>query len=574
MRKRLIRVAQGLEPADLVIQNARVLNVFTGEILPQDVAVADGCIAGVGRYAQADRVEDAGGLFLVPGLINAHCHVESSMVTPARYAAEELRWGVTTLITDPHEIANVAGAQGIRYMLEASEGLPVRYYVMAPSCVPATSFEHAGATLEAGDLAPFLDHPRVLGLGEMMNGPGLLACDPMVLDKLSLFAGRPLDGHAPGMTGPALAAYAAAGIETDHESTTLEEAMEKLRSGLAVLVRQGSACRNLEDLLPGLIQSGADRGRIAFCTDDKHIADIRREGTVRVHIRRAIELGLPVADAYRMGSWNAARLYGLEGLGAVAPGYGADFVLLRDLAQVDVARVYQAGCQVWPAPEPEEPPAMPLPPPSVHIRPLQREAFALPPPLAQGHPAIRLVDGQILTQREWIAPETVEKRLGEGSLLKLSVIERHHASGSMGVGLLSRYGLRRGAVATTVAHDSHNLIVAGTADGDMHLAVDTLRECGGGYVLVEGGRVLGCLPLPIYGLISDAPAAEVARALSALVELARQQGVNPAIDPFLTLSFLALPVIPSLRLTDMGLFDVDAGQWLGVQAHPHKYGKN
>lgn len=553
-----IRTALGQEPADLVLTDARVVDVFTGQIVRADVAIRGGTIAGVGHYEGGAHTVSLEGRYLVPGFINAHCHVESSMVVPEHYCREELRHGVTTLITDPHEIANVAGMAGIRYMLQASEHAPVNYYVQLPSCVPATPFEHAGAVLTAGDLLALKDHPRVLGLGEMMNYPGLAACDADVLAKLEAFADRIIDGHAPGITGRSLQACAAAGIATDHESVTWAEAREKLRSGIAVLVREGSASRNLTDLLTGALADRASTRRMAFCTDDKHLADIRREGTIRHNAAMAIALGLPPAQAIQMATLNAAEIYGLRHLGAIAPGYRADLVVLDDLERVTVSQVYKDGqCVVRDGEVLLPEPAVSCPDSilhSVHLPVYSAAQFRLPDRAQQ--PVLAVQPGQILTRQEWVPAGSVEAAIAAGTLRKLAVVERHHASGHIGVGLIRGYGLRHGAVATTVAHDSHNLIVVADNDDDLLLAVRTAQEMDGGYCLVRDGAVVGRLPLPVGGLMSAAPTDEFIPALEHLLAQARAMGVAEGIDPFTTLSFVALPVIPEVRLTDLGMFDV------------------
>lgn len=561
---KIIRTALGEEPADLVLRGGRVVNVFTGEILAADVAVTDGRIAGVGSYLRGRETVELEGRFVAPGFINAHCHVESSMAVPKRYCQEELRHGVTTLITDPHEIANVAGLAGVRYMLDAVEDTPMNYYVQLPSCVPSTNFEHSGSILSAEALLTLRDHPRVLGLGEMMNYPGLAACDSGVLAKLEAFRGKVLDGHAPSLSGHALQAYAAAGIRTDHESVTWQEAREKLRAGIAVLVREGSASRNLEDLITGALEDGVPTTHMAFCTDDKHLSQIRREGTIRYNIRRAVALGMPPAQAIGMGTLNAARIYGLSDLGAVAPGYRADLVILEDLTDFGVHTVYKDGVAVVTQGEVHLDQTMAAPPEEIShsVRLPELTAASLALPARPNQPVIVLQPGQIVTGRGEVPGAQVAAEVAAGRLRKVAVVERHHATGHVGVGLLAGYGLRHGAVATTVAHDCHNLIVVGDNDEDMLLAARETARMEGGYCLVRDGAVVGSLPLPVAGLMSPLPAEALIAALDAMLEQARDLGVAPGIDPFITLSFLALPVIPSLRVTDLGLFDVDAFQFI------------
>lgn len=562
-RANLIKTARGLAEADLIVKDARVLNVFTREILRADVAVRGGRVAGVGSYDRAKEIIDAGGQYLVPGFVNAHCHVESSMVLPETYCTEELRRGVTTLITDPHEIANVAGADGIRYMLDAAVKVPVNYFVQLPSCVPATSHESSGAALNAGDLEALLGDPRVLGLGEMMDYPGVLRCEPHIMDKLDVADGLVVDGHAPDLRGRELSAYAAAGIHTDHESVRFEEARDKLRAGMAVLIREGSSCKNLDEILSGMIANGIDTGRTAFCTDDKHLADIRREGTIRHCVRKAIASGIDPAEAYCMATINAARVYRLRDIGAIAPGYRADMVLISDLENVEISQVFKDGRDIERLDFFTRPRHIrQTPENSVNLPPLTEKSFALPVPPEEGYPVIGIVGGQIVTRKSYIDDARVGGALEAGDLCKIAVIERHRATGNIGVGLLKGYGLKNGAVASTVAHDSHNLIVAGDNDGDMLLAAQEVRRIHGGFALVREGKPAASLPLPVYGLMSAEPPHEFIPALENMLRLLHEAGVGDEIDPLITLSFLALPVIPEIRVTDKGVFDVTQSRFL------------
>ncbi|MCL1816896.1 MAG: adenine deaminase [Clostridiales bacterium] len=558
LKKKLIGIAQGKSPTDLLLKNARVLNVFTGEVIEGNVAVAGGYIVGVGDYTSAIQVADLAGKYLVPGFVNAHCHVESSMVLPGVYCAEELRWGTTTLITDPHEVANVAGVEGIKYMLDATQALPVNYYVQLPSCVPATPFEHAGAVLDTAALASLWGESGVLGLGEMMNYPGVLNCDTEVMKKLDIAEGRVIDGHAPGLSGLDLQAYVLAGIHTDHESTAYAEVLEKTRAGMAVLVREGSACKDLEQIIAGAIEAGLSVDRMAFCTDDKHIADIRREGTIRQCIQKSISLGLNIADAYRMASYNAAQIFGLKEIGAIAPGFKADLVVLDDLEQVSVQQVYKDG-QLVVAEEIliEALGKTTACHNSVCIATLDESSFTLPKRDNGIYPVVGLVEKQIVTTKSFVDAKAMEEGLSSGKLCKLAVVERHHATGNIGVGLLCGYGLANGAIASTVGHDSHNLIVAGDNDRDMLIAAKELQYTGGGYALVKNGMVEGTMPLPVYGLMNNGDVELFINNLEVLIKKAHAQGIPQDIDPFITLSFLALPVIPALRVTDMGVFDTE-----------------
>ncbi|MGM9522158.1 MAG: adenine deaminase [Oscillospiraceae bacterium] len=551
----LIEVASGKRPAGLVLKNVRVLNVFTGDIQSADIAVEDGIIAGVGSYSGI-RETDLEGRFAVPGFINSHCHVESSMVTPHEYCCEELRHGVTTVITDPHEIANVAGLEGVKFMISSASGLPINYFVQAPSCVPSTVFEHSGAVLDAEELKSLLSDDRVLGLGEMMDFPGVLSCSQSVINKLEAFRGRTIDGHAPSLGGLSLQGYAAAGIHTDHESISWSEAREKLNAGIAVLVRLGSASRNLEDIIRGVVENGVCTRNMAFCTDDKHLADIRREGTIRENIRLAISLGLDTVSAFQMATVNAAEIYGLSGLGAIAPNRRADIVILDELESVAVHSVYKdgvlrvsGGVVDWPV---STAPSGDICR-TVHISPLSEKTLALPE--REVYPVIEIVSGQIVTRRSEIDSKDLNRSIADGRIRKIAVIERHRKTQNRGVGLISGYGLSHGAIATTIAHDSHNLIVVGDNDGNMLTAVNALKECQGGYSIACDGQVLGVLPLIVGGLMSTECADVFIPKLEEMLKIAKELGVAEGIDPFITLSFLALPVLPELRITDMGMFD-------------------
>ncbi len=550
----LIRCALEEEKPELVLKNARIVNVFTQEILSGDVAVSGGLIVGVGQYSGQQEV-DLQGQTVLPGWINAHVHVESSMISPVAYAEEELRQGVTTIITDPHEIVNVGGKTALRMILDCAEKARLNYYVMIPSCVPATPFEHAGAVMNAEDMEAFLSHPKVLGLAEMMNAPGVLGQDEQVMKKLKLFAGKPIDGHFPGGSGKALQAYAGAGIGTDHESTDYPEALEKMRSGMGVLIREGSACQNAEAILKGVIREGVDTSSLAFCTDDKHVAGIRQEGTIRVHLRKAVALGMDPAEAVCLATLHPARMYGLHRLGAVAPGYRADLTIVKDLQDFEVTRVMKDG--VWLEDLPAAPAETfdPCLLSTVHTAPLTAED--LQAPVGKVCHVIGLVPGQILTEHLTMTPEELQAGRASGEILLAAVSERHHATGNVGVGYVKGYGLRHGAVATTVAHDSHNLLLIGDNPKDMLTAAKEAARIGGGYVLAQDGAVVEALPLPLGGLMSLQPADSFMEKLQSIRERAYAMGVSPLIDPFTTLSFIALPVIPALRLTDCGLFDAE-----------------
>lgn len=564
MRELLRAVALGKQPADLLIKNAKIVDVLTESVYEAEVVVAQGYIAAVaanGTYKDAKKVLDIKGAYLAPGLINAHCHVESSMAAPQQYCLEELRWGVTTLITDPHEIANVAGAVGIRYMLHSGQEMPINYYVGLPSCVPATPFEHAGCVMDADACADLMHEDGILGLGEMMNVPGVLHNAPDVLSKLQLFLDeqRVIDGHAPMLGGKELQAYAASGINTDHESISWSEAKAKLRAGLAVLVREGSASRNLTAIIQGVIEDGVDISNMAFCTDDKHLADIRKEGTIRHCVQMAIALGMEPVRALRMASINAARIYGLKNIGAVAPGWQADLVVFDNLESLKPLHVFHKGEDAVALGETVNfTPAPAALAGSVHPAPFTEDAFAISRFATDKlYPVIQMLEGEIFTERGEMHGSEVAEALAAGRVHLIAVIERHNGTGNIGLGLLQGYGLRNGAAATTVAHDSHNLIVIGSSPADMFIATQELIRVQGGYTLVKEGKVVGTVPLDIGGLMSSLSTEELANSLDDIKIKAHAQGVPQGVDPFISLSFMALPVIPRLRITDMGMFDVD-----------------
>ncbi|MED4782453.1 adenine deaminase [Brevibacillus choshinensis] len=566
--RKQIAVAAGREKADTVIKNGTIIDVFNGELLQGDVAIADGVFVGIGQY-EGHTVIDAEGKYISPAFIDGHVHIESSMVVPSEFARVLLPHGVTTVITDPHEIANVAGVRGIEFMLAESEGLPFDVKVMLPSCVPATSFEHSGAVLEQEDLDPFLSHPRVLGLAEVMDYPAVMNAAEGMLDKLTatLAQSKQIDGHAAGLDTQAINVYRTAQIKTDHECVNVQEAKERLQRGMYLMIRQGTAAKDLEALLPVVNERNARR--CLFVTDDKHLDELIREGSIDHHVRMVIERGIPAITAIQMASLNAAECFQLQDKGAIAPGYTADFLLLDNLEEVVIHQVYKNGKLVaeqgtvvegiFPHRSAKVEKMGEALTDSVQIKLLVTEQLAIPVSSGKAH-VIGIIPNKIVTEHLVVDVPTEQGIFVpsvEQDLLKMAVIERHHLTGNVGLGILKGLGLQRGAIASTVAHDSHNLIVAGTNDADMLFAVEAIKEMQGGLVVVDKGKVLASLPLPIAGLISNHRAEDVCRGLDELEHALRELGAPTSFQLFLTLSFLALPVIPSLKLTDQGLFDVN-----------------
>jgi adenine deaminase len=551
-------VARGERPADLVLANARVVNTFTGEIEPGNVAISGHRIAGVGDYQKAKQIIDLDGRYLAPGLINGHTHLESSMLDIGQYARAVVPRGTLAIVTDLHEMANVSGLEGMRYVVNCARRLPLDLFLMAPSCVPATHLETAGASLGLEEIRQILRWPECLGLGEMMNFPGVLAGDASVLGKIELARGRRVDGHAPGVTGKDLAAYIAAGTSSDHESVSLAEAREKLRQGMFIMVREGSSEKNLEALLP--LISDETYKRCFFVVDDRSAADLLRDGDIDAVVRKAIRLGLEPVRAIQLATINAAEYFRLAKLGAIAPGYLANLIVLDDLASLKINLVFYRGNLVA-----REGKALFSPPPAkesnitnaVHIKPFPVEALRLTAS-EESMPVIEVVPGQIITRQRRAKVKTTDGAVipdTERDILKLVVVERHKATGNIGRGLVRGFGLKKGALASSIAHDAHNIIAVGTSDEDIFTAVKEIERGQGGLAVAAEGKVLASLHLPIAGLLSDEPLESVVAKLEKLEKLARDLGVKLA-SPFATLSFLALPVIPELRLTDLGLVDV------------------
>lgn len=553
-RGQSIMAALGQFKADLVLKNAQVLNVFTGEFMTRDVAICRDRIIGIGSYSGL-REYNLSGKYIVPGFIDTHTHIESSMTTPQRFCREVLLHGTTTVIADPHEIANVCGHDGLSFMLDEAEKAVVNLYYMLPSCVPTTELDSAGVTLDAQSLSKYMHHKAVLGLGEMMNVPGVIRCQSDVYQKLSMFRSMVIDGHAPMLHGNALQTYCLAGMMTDHESTSGEEAAEKIRAGLAVLIREGSGAKNLDAIAEILIDGRMNTSRVAFCTDDKHVDDIRREGHIDYHIKRCIELGMEPAKAYTIASHYAAQIYGLTHLGAVAAGYQADLVVLNDLENVSIEMVFHKGktARVWL----EEPICEDIPKPllnTVHLPHIKKNILRLPVTKAEV-PVILPVAHEIKTER---ADEAVRTQNGvfvpDSVHQKVAVVERHRATGKVGLGIIRGF-MKKGAIASTVGHDSHNITVIGTNDDDMMMAIHALHLCGGGYVIVCDGKILAGISLPVGGLMSDKPTQDLQKEQETFLKAAREIGIPEEYDPYQTLSFLPLSVLPKLRVTTSGLFD-------------------
>ncbi len=550
--RRRVAVARGDEPADLVVRGGRVLSVFTKEWLETDVAVVDGVIAGLGDYEGRETL-DASGSWVVPGFIDAHMHLESTKLLPDEFARLVLPLGTTAVVCDPHELANVLGTDGVHWLLDACDELPLDFYFMASSCIPASPFESPRRPLTPGDLESLLRRRRVLGIAEMMNFPGVIAGDESELVKLALAGSGHVDGHAPGVLGKALNAYASAGIRSDHEALTVEEGRERLRAGMWLLVREASMARNLHALLPLVEEYGTDR--IAFCTDDRDPEDIAANGHINGMVREAVAAGVAPEDAVVLASHNAALWHRLSHLGAVAPGYQADLLILPDLERFEPRVVLKAGRAAAEIPHPVVPEWVKH---SVRIQPVSGADFRIP---WEGGNArvIGLVPDQVVTESLVEEPTVLDGTAVADparDLVKIAVVERHLGTGRVGLGFVHGSGLQRGALASTVAHDAHNIVVVGVGDEDMSRAVTRLAELGGGIVAVEGGAVRAELPLPVAGLLADAPLAEVVERSTACNDAARALGWAGA-TPFLTLSFLALSVIPSLKITDQGLVDVD-----------------
>jgi adenine deaminase len=560
--RRRLAVARGDEPAELVIRGGRIFSVFTREWLEGDLAIVDGYIAGLGDY-EGEEILDASGRYVVPGFIDAHLHLETPKLLVDEFAKLVLPLGTTAVVADPHEIANVLGTDGVHWLADLCAGLPLDVFFMASSSVPASEFESPRRPLLPGDLEGLLRRRRVLGLAEMMNFPGVVAGSESELEKLLLPGATHVDGHAPTLLGKGLNAYAAAGIRSDHEMSTIEEGRQRLRVGMWVLIREASGARNLHELLPLVHEFGPHR--LAFCTDDREPEHIAEEGHINSMVRDAVAAGVAPEDALVMASLNPALWHGLRDFGSLAPGYQADVLVLPDLESFLPEKVLKAGREVGEIERPEVPEWVKH---TVRIRPLSTNEFAIPWEGDGQARVIGIVPGQIVTKSLIEEPKVLNGRAvadPERDLLKIAVVERHLGTGRVGLGLVRGFGLQRGAMASTVAHDAHNAVVVGVKDDDMLRAVRRLAETGGGVVVIDGGIVRAELKLPVAGLLSDASLEEVIAASRACVEAARELGCELP-SPFQTMAFLALSVIPKLKITDRGLVDVDRFELVPLRA--------
>ncbi len=559
---RIIDVAAGREKADLVLKNATYVNVFSGELDTCDIAVAEGLIVGLGSYQGHEEV-DMTGRIVCPGFLDAHIHLESSLVSPAEFARAVLPHGTTTVITDPHEIANVMGETGIEYMLAATEGLPVDVRFMIPSCVPATPMDESGANLDWRDIDGFFEHPRVQGLAEMMNFPGIISSDGDTGAKIvaSQAHHKKIDGHAPGLRGNDLNAYIAAGVYSDHECADMADALLKLKLGQFIMIREGTAAKNLEALI-GLVKDERYFSRCMFCTDDKHPSDLLEKGHIDYICREAVRMGADPIRTVQVACLHAARYFLLNNRGAIAPGYLADFAIVEDLKDFHVVTVYKKGRLVYDNGVTFDFPQPPIP---AHLEKAAHDTFHLPvltpESFASSRPkaVIGMVPGQIVSVDAGYASGVDTRQ----DILKMAVIERHKNTRHIGIGYLKGYGLKEGAIATSVAHDSHNIICVGANDSDMAFATNRIAANKGGIVVVKEGSVLAELPLELAGLMSDKPLTLVNDLLENAKKAAYSLGVNGEdVDPFMTLSFMSLPVIPTLRLTTRGVIDVNTQQYV------------
>ncbi|WFA08304.1 adenine deaminase [Tissierella sp. Yu-01] len=564
--KNLIKKAKGEEKPELVFKNANLINVFTKEIIKTNVAIDNGKIVGIGDYSGIEEI-DLNGKYLSPGFIDSHVHIESSMSTPSQFARAVMPRGVTSVVTDPHEIANVKGIDGIKYMIEESKNSPLDAYFVFPSCVPATPFENSGAVLDADVMEELIDGKNVIGLGEMMDYVGVINYSDKVIDKLLVGNNTIIDGHGPMIKDRELNAYVAAGVKTEHECTTPEEMIERLRLGMYILIREGSATRDLRKLIGAVNRENLSR--ILFCTDDKHPEDLINEGSIDYNIKLAIEAGIDPIDAITIAALNPAICYNLKNKGAIAPGYDADLVVIDNLEDFNIISVYKKGKLVAEDNKPLFNSDVFLPDhmkDSVVIKDFDIDKLRIPMTSNRAN-VIKVLPDSLVTD---ISNRQINVNNGcfeysNDDILKLVVVERHKMTGNVGLGLIENMNLKNGAIGSTIAHDSHNIIVVGDNDEDILLAINELVKIGGGITLVSNGEVLRSLPLEVGGIMTTKPIEEINIILKEMIDLSYNKlGVNKDIDPFMTLSFMGLPVIPKLKLTDMGLFNVEEFKFVDI----------
>ena len=568
VKTNVLKAAGGRKKAELVLKNCQIINVFTTEIEQGDIAIENGLVVGIGKY-KGMNVIDLKGAYVAPGFIDGHVHIESSMMVPHEFAKLVLPCGTTSVIADPHEIANVLGVKGIEFMMNSASKVPLDVYMMIPSCVPATKFETSGSQIDIKDMKRLLKQDSILGLGEVMSYREVILGEHTMLNKLKVMKGRIIDGHAPGLSTKLLNAYISAGIKTDHESSSLEELIEKTKRGLYVHLREGSQTRNVTDLLPGVTEN--NRSRLLFCTDDKHPEDIANEGHINYNINLAINYGISPIWAIQMATINTAIAYQLPQVGAIAPGYKADLVIFDSLEYIHPKQVYKDGKLVVDnnqilfstnvMNQTDVCDTVKFDPDAINLN-LKLNSDKVN--------VIGLVNNNVTTTKELVSVRVengIYQNTPNSRLLKLAVIERHHFSNRVGLGLVKGYGLQNGAVAMTIAHDSHNLICIGDSDYDMMLAIRKIHEIQGGIVLVQGGKIMDSLPLEVAGIMTEQPSEYVRNKLRNMEKTARSMGVGGEIvDPFLQLAFLSLPVIPELKLTDMGLFDTSLYRIIPIEA--------
>ena len=548
------RAARKMEPADLVLKNAKIVNVFTDRVEEGNVAIKNGMIVGIGDYKGVEEIDVKGG-YLTSGFINAHLHLESTMVNPQVLIAAAAKHGTTTFIVDPHEAANVSGCAGIDYLLRETNDSPAHVYVMIASCVPATAIDDNGFKLSAAQMKKYLKNRRVLGLGEVMDCMAVIDGDPEMNAKLELFDGKVKDGHAPNLPDEQLAAYVMAGVTTDHEGTTYDYIMKERKMGMTCLIREGSAARTLENIVKGIVENNTNTEGFCFCTDDKHIEDIILEGDIDHNVRKAVSMGISPIAAVKMATIQPAKCYGLRRTGAVAPGFDADLVVWDSLKNFNAKMVFYKGklindmCDIKPKPCPKTLTN------TIHLGKIDESKLIIKQS-GKPYPVIEMIPGEILTERRDEILPGDKVFTPDGRINKIAVFERHHATGKIGVGAVMGFPIRNGAIASSVSHDSHNIIVIGDNDRDILLAVNELKRVHGGYTIVENGKVYDTLPLPVMGLISDKSYTYVSNKVKKMKTKAYKMGIDKDMDPFITLSFMALPVIPKIRCTPRGVFDV------------------